>query len=133
MNLLFALAAAALFGTGAYLLLSRDLVRVVIGVVVVSQAAVLTLIASAIVRGVAAIYPVPEDQPISDPLSQAMALTAIVIGMAVTALLLALVLRVTRDFQSRALDEVADVESERDLRLERLHALGQETEEASAR
>jgi multicomponent Na+:H+ antiporter subunit C len=131
-NLVFALAAAALFGTGAYLLLSRDFVRVVLGVVVVSQAAVLTLIAAAVVRGVAAIHPLP-DQPVSDPLSQAMALTAIVIGMAVTALLLALVLRVSLAFHSRAFDELAETEAERDLRLERRLAPGQETEEAAAR
>jgi multicomponent Na+:H+ antiporter subunit C len=131
-NLVFALAVACLFGTGAYLLLSRDLVRVVLGVVVVSQAAVLTLMASAIVRGLAAIYPLPEE-PISDPLSQAMALTAIVIGMAVTALLLALVPRETLAFRSRALDELADTEAERDLRPERRHASGQDSEEAAAR
>jgi multicomponent Na+:H+ antiporter subunit C len=132
MNLVFALAAAALFGAGAYLLLSRDLVRVVLGVVVVSQAAVLTLIASAVVRGAAPIYPLP-DEPVSDPLSQAMALTAIVIGMAVTALLLVLVLRVAEAFDSRDLDELAGEETERDLRLERRHAPGHETEEAAAR
>jgi multicomponent Na+:H+ antiporter subunit C len=131
-NLILALAAASLFGAGAYLLLSRDLVRVVLGVVIISQAAVLTLIASAIVRGAAAIYPLP-DEPVSDPLSQAMALTAIVIGMAVTALLLALVLRVTDAFQSRALDDVADLEAERDVRLERRHGPDQETEETAAR
>lgn len=132
MNLVFALAAATLFGTGAYLLLSRDLVRVVLGVVVISQAAVLTLMASAIVRGVAAIYPLPAEL-ISDPLSQAMALTAIVIGMAVTALLLVLVLRVTLAYRSRTLDELADTEAERDQRLERRHASGQESEEEAAR
>lgn len=132
MNLIFALAAASLFGAGAYLLLSRDLVRVVLGVVVISQAAVLTLMASAVVRGDAPIYPLPEGA-ISDPLSQAMALTAIVIGMAVTALLLVLVLQVTRALRSRALDELTDVETERDERLERRHAPGQESEEASAR
>jgi multicomponent Na+:H+ antiporter subunit C len=131
-NLVFALAAATLFGLGAYLLLNRDLVRMVLGVVVVSQAAVLTLMASAIVRGDAPIYPLP-DGPISDPLSQAMALTAIVIGMAVTALLLALVLRVALAFQSRALDELAETEAERDERLERRHASEQESEEAAAR
>ena len=131
MNLLFALAAAALFGTGAYLLLSRDLVRVVIGVVVVSQAAVLTLMASAIVRGVAAIYPLP-GEPISDPLSQAMALTAIVIGMAVTALLLALVLRVVRAYRSPELDEVVDEEIERQSRVDAEAELAQEDEEAAA-
>lgn len=132
MNLIFALAAASLFGAGAYLLLSRDLVRVVLGVVVISQAAVLTLMASAVVRGEAPIHPLPEGA-ISDPLSQAMALTAIVIGMAVTALLLVLVLQVTRALRSRALDELTEVETERDERLERRHAPGQESEEASAR
>ena len=133
MNLIFALAAAFLFGTGAYLLLKRDLVRVVMGVVVVSQAAVLTLIASALERGAAAIYPLPEDRPVSDPLSQAMALTAIVIGMAVAALLLALVLRVSIALHSRELDTLGDVEAERDLRLERRHGPTQEREEEAAR
>ena len=92
MKLVFALVAATLFGTGAYLLLNRDLVRVVLGVVLISQAAVLTLIASGLTRGAAPIYPLTE-RVVSDPLSQGMALTAIVIGLAVTALLLVLVLR----------------------------------------
>jgi multicomponent Na+:H+ antiporter subunit C len=131
-NFLFALAVAWLFGTGAYLLLSRDLFRVVLGIVVVSQAAVLTLIAVGLTRGIAPIHPI-EGEPVSDPLSQAMVLTAIVIGMAVTALLLALVLRVAVAFHSRALDELAETEAERDLRLERRHASGQEREEAAAR
>ncbi|HET8786548.1 MAG TPA: NADH-quinone oxidoreductase subunit K [Candidatus Limnocylindrales bacterium] len=132
MNLIFALAVAALFGLGAYLLLNRDLVRVVLGVVIVSQSAVLTLMASAIVRGDAPIYPLARG-PISDPLSQAMALTAIVIGMAVTALLLALVLCVALAFQSRAMAELAETEAERDERLERRHAPEQESEEVAAR
>ena len=132
MNLVFALAAACLFGAGAHLLLSRDLFRVVLGVAVISQAAVLTLIASAVVRGEAPIYPL-SDEPISDPLSQAMALTAIVIGMAVTSLLLVLVLRLTETLRSRAIDQLAEDEVERDERLERRHAPSQESEEASAR
>ena len=131
MKLAFALAASSLFGTGAYLLLNRDLVRVVLGVVLISQAAVLTLIASGLTRGVAPIYPLTGET--SDPLSQAMALTAIVIGMAVTALLLALVLRVVQAFRSQELDEVAEVEAERDAGLERRHAREHEDEEAAAR
>lgn len=131
MNLIFAAAAAILFGTGAYLVLSRHLVRVVLGVVVISQAATLTLMASALSRGNAPIYPLEE--PIADPLSQAMALTAIVIGLAVTALLLSLVLRVVRTFGSPALDELADEEADRDARLEHRQAEGHEDEEAAAR
>jgi multicomponent Na+:H+ antiporter subunit C len=131
-KLAFALAAATIFGVGAYLLLHRDLVRVVLGVVLISQAAVLTLIASGLTRGAAPIYPLTE-RSVSDPLSQGMALTAIVIGLAVTALLLALVLRVTRAFASRDIDEVAEDEAERDAALERRHAREHEVEEAAAR
>jgi multicomponent Na+:H+ antiporter subunit C len=130
--LLFAAGAAILFGTGTYLLLSRDLVRVVFGVVVISQAATLTLIASGLTRGAAPIHPTPEG-PISDPLSQAMALTAIVIGMAVTALLLVLVLRVVQVYRSAGLDDLAEDEVERDTRLEAEHAAEQASEEQAAR
>ena len=132
MKLAFALAAATLFGTGSYLLLHRDLVRVVLGVVLISQAAVLTLIASGLTRGAAPIYPLTE-RGVSDPLSQAMALTAIVIGLAVTALLLVLVLRVAQAFASREIDEVAADEAEREAALERRHGREHEEEEAAAR
>ena len=132
MNLVFALAAASLFGVGAFLILHRDLVRLVLGVVVISQAAVLTLLASSLERGAPAIYPLP-DGPISDPLSQAMALTAIVIGMAVTALLLVFVLRVAIAFDSEELSDVAKEEAARDERLEEAHAEAHEDEEAAAR
>jgi multicomponent Na+:H+ antiporter subunit C len=131
-KLAFALVAATIFGTGAYLLLHRDLVRVVLGVVLISQAAVLTLIASGLTRGAAPIYPLT-DRPVSDPLSQGMALTAIVIGLAVTALLLVLVLRVSLAFASREIDEVAEEEAERDAALERRHGPEHADEEAAAR
>jgi multicomponent Na+:H+ antiporter subunit C len=130
-NLIFALGVGVLFGTGAYLLLHRDLLRVVIGVVLISQASVLTLVAAGLSRGRAAIYPL--DAPISDPLSQAMALTAIVIGLAVTALLLVLVLRVVRAYRTRELGEVAETEAEREARLEREAAAEHAAEEAAAR
>lgn len=132
MTLAFAVAAATIFGTGAYLLLNRDLVRVVIGIVLISQAAVLTLIASGLSRGAAPIYPLPRDR-VSDPLSQAMALTAIVIGLAVTALLLVLVLRVVRAYRTEELAEVAETEAEREERLEAEAAAEMEAEEAAAR
>jgi multicomponent Na+:H+ antiporter subunit C len=131
-KLIFALAAATLFGSGAYLLLNRDVVRVVLGVVLISQASVLTLIASALTRGLAPIYPLTE-RDVSDPLSQGMSLTAIVIGLAVTALLLVLVLRTVEAFESRELDEIAEDEALRDAALERQHSREHEDEEAAAR
>jgi multicomponent Na+:H+ antiporter subunit C len=130
-KLIFALTAASLFGSGAYLLLNRDLVRVVLGVIVVSQATTLTLIASGLTRGTAPIYPLGRD--VSDPMSQAMALTAIVIGLAVTALLLVLVLRVVLAYRSRDLHDVADEEADRDAGLERRHGAEHDAEEAAAR
>ena len=132
MNVIFALVAAFLVGTGAYLILSRDLVRVVLGVAVISYAAILTLIASSLARGGAPIHPLPAGA-VSDPLSQAMALTAVVIGMAVTSLLLALVLRVVETYHSRDLDEVAEEEAARDARQERRQEQAHEDEEAAAR
>ena len=132
MNLVFALAAAILFGIGAYLVLQRDLVRLVLGVVVISQAAVLTLLASSLERGAPAIDPLPEGT-VSDPLSQAMALTAIVIGMAVSALLLVLVLRVAVAFRSQAFEEIAEEEAALDARLEQAYGEAHEDEEAAAR
>jgi multicomponent Na+:H+ antiporter subunit C len=131
MTLVLALTASVLFGIGATMLLSRDLVRVVLGVAVISQAAVLTLVASGLTRGSAPIYPL-EERPVSDPLSQAMALTAIVIGLAITSLLLALVLRVAVAYRSQELEKVAAEEAELDERLEREDAGEHAQEEAAA-
>ena len=132
MIVIFALTAAVVFGTGAYLVLDRELVRVVLGLVLISQAAVLTLIASSLRRGAAPIYPLGTGGA-SDPLSQAMALTAIVIGLAVTALVLALVVRVVRAFRSEELEEVADEEADRDARSERAEGRAHDAEEEAAR
>lgn len=131
MKLIFALTAGTLFGTGAYLLLNRDLLRVVLGVVLVSQAATLTLIASGLTRGEAPIHPLPAGE-VSDPLSQAMALTAIVIGLAVTALLLVLVLRVVTEYRSEDLADVGEEEAARDEQLEREDAAAHREEEEAA-
>lgn len=131
MNLVFAAAAGALFGVGAYLLLRRDLVRVVLGVAIISQAAVLTLMAAALQFGDAPILAAGAG-PVSDPLSQAMALTAIVIGMAVTALLLVVVLRVAVAFGSRGLDELSDEEQARDARLEQRRGPSEDDEDPVA-
>ena len=121
MNLVFSLAVAVLFGAGAYLLLKRDLVRVVVGVSLISQSAILTLLASALTRGQAPIHPL-SDAPVSDPVVQSLALTALVIGLAVTALLLVVVERVSHAFHTIVQDDVAASEAARDEALERIGA-----------
>lgn len=94
MNALFALTVAVCFGAGSYLLLKRDLLRVVAGVIVLSNAATLFVIGAGLSRGQAPILPLEDGRRVSDPLSQAMALTSVVITFGVAALLLGLVWRV---------------------------------------
>ena len=125
MNLAFALAAAILFGCGAYLLLKRDLVRVVAGIMLISQCALVTIIGSSLVRGRTPIKLQPGDV-VSDPLPQALALTALVIGLATVALLLALVHRVIMVFRTTERDELAAGEAQHEATLERLRRADRE-------
>ena len=108
---------AVMFGSGAYLMLKSDLFRVVIGMVLISNAACVTLMAAGIGRGAAPIHPL--DGPVSDPLVQAMTLTALVIGFAVTALLLSLAYRVYASLETVDLDELSRAEVRREEELER--------------
>jgi multicomponent Na+:H+ antiporter subunit C len=117
MILAISLAVAVLFGCGAYLLLKRDLIRVVAGIMLISQAATLTLIGSGLSKGPAAIM-TESGGAVSDPLPQALALTALVIGLATVALLLALVHRVVTVFRSSERDELAAGEAEHEAYLE---------------
>lgn len=112
MNLLFAAVIGVLFGTGVFLLLKPDLFRVVVGLVLVSNAANLTLMGSGLSRGQAPIQPAEGSEPVADPLVQAMTLTALVIGFAVTAVLLALSYGVYRSRRSVDLDELSQQEAE---------------------
>lgn len=105
MTLFLALAVGVLFGAGAYLLMKPDLFRVVVGVVLVSNAANVALISSGRSRGEAPITPVEGEA--SDPLVQALTVTALVIGFAVAALLFAIVYRVYRSHETVDLDELS--------------------------
>ena len=132
MTLLLALGVAVLFGTGATLMLKPDLLRVVVGLVLVSNAAALTVISSGLTRGEPPIEPLAEGQPVADPLTQAMTLTALVIGFAVTALLLALVLRVYATHRSVDLDALSRIETRAEAELEREELEREERERVEA-
>lgn len=125
MNLFVALVVAVLFGTGASLLLKPDLFRVVAGLMLISNAASLTVIASGLRRGQTPIYPLVSGEPVSDPLTQAMTLTALIIGFATTALLLAMVYRVYRTHRSVDLDDLSRSERSAEEKLERGTAVEQ--------
>lgn len=86
-----------LFACGLYCLLRRSVVRLVIGVLLLSQGAnLLVFLSGGLTLGnppmVGKGAKVPE-APFADPLPQAMVLTALVIGLALVAFLLTLVFR----------------------------------------
>lgn len=110
MILLFSLAIAGMFATGAYLMLKRDLIRLIAGMILVGNAANLFIMASALRRGKAPILPF--DGQSADPLVQAMVLTAIVISFAVAALALAMVYRVYTSHYSVDLSRLAAAEEQ---------------------
>jgi multicomponent Na+:H+ antiporter subunit C len=126
MILYAALVISVVFASGTFLLLQRDLTRVVVGIILVSNAAVLFIISAGLTRGEPPIYPLPEGGEqgasgavVSDPLVQAMALTALIIGLCVAALLLAMVYKLYTSHQTIDLEEVADVEMRQAEALER--------------
>lgn len=97
-----------LYSTGIYLLLSRTLTRVILGLAVLGHGANLLLL---LAGGRAGDPPLAGAEDPADPLPQALALTAIVISFGVTSFLLALAYR---SWQLRHDDEVEnDVEDRR--------------------
>ena len=105
-----ALAVSVVFASGTFLLLQRDLVRVVVGIVLISNSAVLFIISAGLTSGGAPIHPLEGAGSVSDPLVQAMALTALVIGFGVAALLLAMVYRLYTAHRTVDTEEIADAE-----------------------
>lgn len=97
MGLLLSLATGVVFATGTYLLLRRNLVKMVIGLGLLSNGANLVLFTAAgLSPGIPPLIPqgataLPDGA--ADPLPQALVLTAIVITFAVQAFTLALVYR----------------------------------------
>ncbi|ELZ26730.1 multisubunit sodium/proton antiporter subunit MrpC [Halogeometricum pallidum JCM 14848] len=93
----FVLAAVlgVLFALGTYLVLRRDVVRVVWGITIISQSANVYLVT---MGGLSGFAPITghggSAESVTDPLVQALVLTAIVIGFGTTALALVLTYRV---------------------------------------
>ena len=93
MTFVLALTVAVLYGTGAYLLMQRNLSRIVIGLGVLGHGANLLLLMAGGRAGRAPILGGAAAGDFADPLPQALALTAIVITFGVSAYLLVLVYR----------------------------------------
>ncbi|MDY6764447.1 MAG: sodium:proton antiporter [Halobacteria archaeon] len=106
---LIAATIGVMFASGTYLVLQRDVVRVIWGVILMSQAANVYLVTmGGIGDSIAPIIGHEENVDPSiytDPLVQALVLTAIVIGFGVSAFLLVLTYRVYEENNSIDLGE----------------------------
>ncbi|MBK7822342.1 MAG: Na(+)/H(+) antiporter subunit C [Tessaracoccus sp.] len=103
-NLVLAITAGVLVASGVYLLLERSLTRILLGVLLTSNGVNMLFLVAAGKPGSPPIIGL-SDGDVSDPLPQAMVLTAIVITMAVAGFVLTLAYR---SFQLHGHDEVAD-------------------------
>ncbi len=112
MILVFSITIGLLFMAGVYLILKHDLIRVVGGMVLISNAANLFILGAAISRGDAPILPLglESNDKVSDPVVQALVLTAVVISFGVSALLLAIVYRVYLSHRTVDLEELSDLD-----------------------
>jgi multicomponent Na+:H+ antiporter subunit C len=87
------LCAAGLCATGVYLITARSLSRILLGFSLLGHGAVLALLAAGGLAGTPPLADRPDIADASNPLPQALALTAIVISFGLTLFLLALARR----------------------------------------
>ncbi|MBS3959212.1 MAG: NADH-quinone oxidoreductase subunit K [Xanthomonadaceae bacterium] len=115
MSLLLALCIGLAIGVGIHLALSRDLLRVVIGISLIGSGANLTVLAASGFRFLAPPI-VPGEATVlaaaADPLPQALVLTAIVIGFALVCLSIVLMLAVRAAAASDDIDALRASEPE---------------------
>ncbi|MFD1064638.1 Na(+)/H(+) antiporter subunit C [Oceanobacillus locisalsi] len=104
METLVTILAGVLVTVATYLLLSKNIIRVIIGTAILTHAAHLTIMTvSGLKNGAAPI--VGEGEPV-DALPQALILTSIVIGFAVTAVSLVLAYRTYQEVGTDKLDKL---------------------------
>ena len=107
-QVVLAVALGALATVGTFLLLRRDVVRVVWGVVILGQTANVYLVTMGGLTGTAPILEHGgETAGVTDPLVQALVLTAIVIGFGTTAFALVLTYRLYQEHGTLDLRELA--------------------------
>ncbi|GAA5006786.1 NADH-quinone oxidoreductase subunit K [Actinopolymorpha pittospori] len=111
------LAAAVLFCLGLYVVLTRrNLVKIVMGLSLMESATYLLLVSMAYRAGSTApvlLDPPPGQTPsslargnVADPVLQNFCITAVVIGVAVTAVFLAVVVRIAQHYRSLDADRI---------------------------
>lgn len=112
-NLSLILAAAAMIGCGVYLILERSLTRVLVGLVMLGNGVNVLFLISSGAAGRAPIVGKAGSGQMSDPLPQALVLTAIVISLGTSAFVLAMAYR---SWQLTGHDDVQDDVEDRKIR-----------------
>jgi multicomponent Na+:H+ antiporter subunit C len=104
-SLALVLVAGVCVGTGVYLLLERSLSRVIIGIILIGNGVNVMFLVAGGRAGGPPLVGTSEPEQMSDPLVQAMVLTAIVITLGLSAFVLAMAYR---SWQLHGHDEVQD-------------------------
>lgn len=105
MDFLTALAIGLLFAAGVFQILRRNLIRAAMGLVLVANAVNLFLFTAGAYDGAAAAYTTAVETS-SDPLPQALVLTAIVISMGGFAFVLSLLYAISTRYRTSDSDQV---------------------------
>lgn len=114
MEMILPLLIGVLFAAGFYLLMATHLLRIVFGFLILSQAANLLLFATGgLTLGEVPIVPENAEKLSSspEPLSQALILTAIVIGFAATAFLVVLARQAAISMNTDQINEMKEAEA----------------------
>lgn len=113
MSVVYAFVAAGLFGCALYMVLSRNLARMLLGLSLLTTAVNLVLFQAGRIQSVQPpLIPEGADrlEGAADPLPQALVLTAIVIGFALSVVLAALALRAYRGHGTLTSSEIRSAE-----------------------
>jgi len=105
MELLTALAVGLLFGIGIFQLQRRNVIRSVMGMIILATAVNLFLLSTGAYSGISPAY-VNETQVRSDALPQALILTAIVISMGGTAFVLSVLYVIAARYRTSDMEKI---------------------------
>ncbi|MDM5228665.1 Na(+)/H(+) antiporter subunit C [Cytobacillus sp. NJ13] len=109
MEILMSVVVGILFMSATYLMLSKSLLRIIVGTAILSHGAhLLILTMGGLKKGAAPLL--GESGPYTDPLPQALILTAIVIAFGVTAFFLVLAYRAYQELGTDNMDKLRGTE-----------------------
>lgn len=112
MEVLISIVVGLLFSIGTYLILSKSLLRIILGTALLSHAAHLQLLTMAGLKRGAPPLLGEAANSYTDPLPQALILTAIVISFGVTALFFVLAYRTYKELGTDNMEQLRGVDDE---------------------